>query len=508
MPQFSQRITIAVLTDIHYGAGSTIAQRRSEIADILLLRAVHRLNRLIHPDVTVILGDLVDDGASPDAPQRLAVLREILDKLISPHIVIPGNHDGDTDAFYRVFDRPEEMVDICGVRFLPFTDQGEPGYNASRGAHDIRRFRRARAGTAGPIVALQHVCLTPPNSTDSPYNYTNASEVIQAMSEAGVALSISGHHHTGAPLVRNETTAFVTAPSLCEAPFGFVTVTIEGDQVTLEQHQLAMPAHLGLVDRHVHTELAYCSENMSVERAIGLARDFALAGIGFSEHSGHLYFPQDRYWGGHWAPVGLAGARPEDLRAPAYFDLQRRYQADDVAFGIEADIDFKGNLLVRAEDHRRFDHILGSVHRIPSHRKPPAPRETIAAEFMVLLEQLLSYDIDVLAHPFRLFRLAKYQAPEELFRPVAELLRQHGTAAEINYHINEPPVEFIRTCLDLGVKFSLGGDAHNLYEIGEFADHLKLLADAGFDGDLSDILLPFRLQSKKRIAAATPSWYT
>ena len=70
MLQFSQKITIAVLTDVHYGAGSIIAQRRSEIADILLLRAVHRLNRLIHPDVTVVLGDLVDDGASPDTPQE------------------------------------------------------------------------------------------------------------------------------------------------------------------------------------------------------------------------------------------------------------------------------------------------------------------------------------------------------------------------------------------------------------------------------------------------------
>jgi histidinol phosphatase-like PHP family hydrolase len=508
MPQLSQKITIAVLTDVHYGAGSTIAQRRSEIADILLLRAVHRLNRLIHPDVTVVLGDLVDDGTSADAPQRLATLREILDKLISPHIVIPGNHDGDTHAFYRVFDRPEEIVDICGVRFLPFIDQEEPGYNASRCQGDIQRFRRARAGTKGPIVALQHVCLTPPNQTDSPYNYTNVPEIIQAMGDAGVELSISGHHHAGAPLVNNETTSFVTAPSLCESPFIFVTVTLDQGQVTMQRHQLAMPEHLGLVDRHVHTELAYCSENMSVERAIGLAKDFGLAGIGFSEHSGHLYFDQDRYWGGQWASAGLAGARPEDLRAPAYFDLQRRYQAENVAFGIEADIDFNGNLLVRAEDRRRFDHVLGSVHRIPSHRKPPAPCETIAAEFMVLLEQLLSHDVDVLAHPFRLFRLAKYQAPEELFRPVAELLRQHGTAAEINYHINKPPVEFIRMCLDLGVKFSLGGDAHNLYEVGEFADHLELLADAGFDGDLSDILLPFRLQSKKRIVAGTSSWYT
>jgi len=488
MLQFSQEITIAVLTDIHYGAGSSIAQRRPEIADILLLRAVHRLNRLIHPDVTVVLGDLVDDGASSDAPQRLAILREILDKLISPTIVIPGNHDGDTDAFYRVFDRPQEMVDICGVRFLPFIDQEEPGYNASRCQSDIQRLRRARADYTGPIVALQHVCLMPPNQTDSPYNYTNALEIIQAMGDAGVELSISGHHHAGAPLIKNETTSFATAPSLCEAPFLFVTVTLDQGRVTMERHQLAMPEHLGLVDRHVHTQLAYCSENMRVDRAIALAKDFGLAGIGFSEHSGQLYFDRDRYWGRRWAQVGLAGARDQDNRVPAYLDLKRSYQAEGVAFGVEADIDSHGNLILKPEDRCHFDHILGAIHRTPSLRRPPPPCETLEAEFMVLLERLLGHDIDVLAHPFRLFRRAGYAPPEKLFRPTAELLQQHDIAVEINYHINEPPIEFIRMCLDLDLKFSFGGDAHNLYEIGEFADHLKLLADAGFDGDLADIL--------------------
>ncbi|MCJ7550908.1 MAG: metallophosphoesterase [Anaerolineae bacterium] len=490
MAQFPQKITIAVLTDVHYGAGSTIAQRRSEIADILLLRAVHRLNRLIHPDITVVLGDLVDDGASPDTPQRLASVREILDVLISPHIVIPGNHDGDTDAFYRVFDRPEEIVDIGGVRFLPFIDQEEPGYNASRCRRDIQRLRRARAETTGPIVALQHVCLTPPNQTDSPYNYTNAPEIIEAMGDAGVELSISGHHHAGAPLVKNGTTSFVTAPSLCEAPFLFVTVTLDQGQVTLERHQLAMPEHLGLVDRHVHTQLAYCSEDMRVDRAIALAKDFGLAGIGFSEHSGQLYFDRDGYWDwwGQWAHVGLAGARDQDYRVPAYLDLKQRYQAEGVAFGVEADIDYHGNLILRPEDRSHFDHILGAIHRTPSLRRPPPPCETLEAEFMVLLERLLGHDIDVLAHLFRLFRRSGYGPPEKLFRPTAELLQQHDIAVEINYHTNEPPIEFIRMCLDLDVKFSFGGDAHNLYEIGEFADHLKLLTDAGFDGDLADIL--------------------
>ena len=37
--------------------------------------------------------------------------------------------------------------------------------------------------------------------------------------------------------------------------------------------------------------------------------------------------------------------------------------------------------------------------------------------------------------------------------------------------------------------FTFGSDAHNLYEIGEFAPHLELLRSVGSDGDLKDIML-------------------
>ena len=272
-------VTIAILTDIHYGDKTTMSQRRSDIADVLLLRAVHRLNRLIKPDVTVILGDLLDDGAAPVAPERLAELRGILDKLHCPFIVIPGNHDGDVSMFYEVVDRPTEIVDLAGVRFLPFIDPEAPGYNATREVFELERFQRARADFAGPIVALQHVCLVPPGRAAVPYNYTNALDIIDAMADAGVALSISGHHHAGAPLVRNATTSFVTAPALCEAPFALTTVTLArgavappSDAVSVTRHQLAMPVELGLIDRHVHTE---CADHLQLLSDIGFDGDLS-----------------------------------------------------------------------------------------------------------------------------------------------------------------------------------------------------------------------------------------
>jgi histidinol phosphatase-like PHP family hydrolase len=484
------RVTLAVLTDLHYGTPTALSARRSEIAHILLQRAVHRLNRLIRPDVTLVLGDLIDDGHSPKTPERLATLRETLDMLTSPWLAIPGNHDGDVERFYRVFDRPAEIADLAGVRFLPFIDPEEPGYNARRRPQDIDRFRQARAGYLGPVVALQHVCLAPPDRAEAPYNYTNAAEVIAAMGEAGVTVSISGHHHAGAAPVSTETTTFITAPALCESPFAFVTVTLAGEQVSVERHQLAMPEHLGLVDMHVHTELAYCSKNMNVETAIALARDFGLAGLGFSEHSGQLHFTAHDYWQGAALEAGIAGARAENDRMQAYLDLKQRYGGSGVAFGLEVDCDYRGELLLRPEDRHRVDHVLGSIHRTPSLTRPPPPLEVLERETMALLRRLLENRIDILAHPFRIFRGAGYAPPEHLFHPVALLLREYDVAAEISYHINTPPLAFVRICLEVGVKLAFGSDAHTLYEIGEFADHLKLLADAGFDGSLSDILVP------------------
>ena len=101
---------------------------------------------------------------------------------------------------------------------------------------------------------------------------------------------------------------------------------------------------------------------------------------------------------------------------------------------------------------------------------------------------LATNGIDILAHPFRVFRRDGLQVPAELFQPTATLLRQHHVAAEINFHTNEPSVDFVKLCLEQDVKVSFGSDTHQLYEVGEFALHLQLLKDIGFDGDLADVL--------------------
>ncbi|MDP6490618.1 MAG: hypothetical protein QGH42_10380 [Kiritimatiellia bacterium] len=43
------------------------------------------------------------------------------------------------------------------------------------------------------------------------------------------------------------------------------------DNNELERIRAGIPAGVKLVDNHVHTELAYCSEDMTVEKAIARA---------------------------------------------------------------------------------------------------------------------------------------------------------------------------------------------------------------------------------------------
>ncbi len=487
LKRLSMSVKIAIITDLHFSNNPVedCPLRKGELADVLLLRAVHRLNRWIQPDVTFIGGDLINDPGSPDAEDLLFFLKSSLELLESETVIIPGNHDLPPEVFYRTFDRPADMIEVKGVRFLPFLDPEEPGYNARREQRDLDRMRAARAGFDGQIVSLQHVPLFPPEADCSPFNYTNAPEIVKVMDECGIALSLSGHFHDGFAPLKWRNSTFITAPALCEAPFRFCVVELESDgSVKVETHQLSLPANTHLTDFHVHTRLAYCNENMKMPKALQLGQSFGLGAMGFAEHSSHLYFSRDAYdakkfyWDGINSP--LICDNTED-----YFSLYKMYANDFSYLGMEIDVDRGGVPVINPELYPRLDFRIGSVHYMKS-ILDAAKREN---EFMYLCNSMIKSGIDILAHPFRIFRRSGMEAPPHLFAPLAALLKENGVAAEINFHTNEPPLEFARQCLESGVTLAFGSDAHNLYEVGEFYPHLKLLEAAGFNGSFEDILL-------------------
>lgn len=472
-------LRIAAIADTHYAAGPLEAcgVRRTAIADILLTRAVRRLNRFIKPDLTVFLGDMLDDGSSPRSPEEHQRLCDIIGKLESPSIIIPGNRDGDIDQFYSVYPRPAEVLDINGVRVVTFIDAYEPGHNAHRSVADLNRMDTARAGFDGPVVTLQHVPLFAPGASASP----SADEVWAAFERNRYTLSISGHWHAGDDLVARGAGRAVIVPALCESPFAFSEITIDGDNVETKRHQLRLPEGLELIDYHVHTPFAYCSEDMDIALSIALAKEFNLAGLAFTEHSGQLHFERKLFWTGSFTREGLAGQEGRQERMADYLGMVRP-ACPPAYLGLELDAADSGIPIVEREVWDEIQIKVGSVHWLDELRKPEPEIDLNAAaeEMLGRLSRFLGCGIQILAHPLRVFRRwPDADLPAQLIPGIMALLREHNVAAEINFHVQMTSPEFMSACLESGVKMVFGSDSHSLFEVGEFAPHLDLLRQCG-----------------------------
>ncbi len=480
--------TFAVISDLHYGAPGSIAQRRGELAAILLRRAVERFNRFVQPQLVVLLGDLINDHEVSHAMDDLRELRAICDRLDCPYLAIPGNHDPAPDLFYTVMPRPEPVFDIGPARFVSFTDAEEPGWHARRNEQDLARLRGARSdGFAGPLVTLQHVPVMP-RGREMRYSYTNLDEVLAANAEGGVNVCLGGHVHQASPLVREGGTHHLAFEALCEAPHPYTLVTLEDDgQVTIERQTLAMPASYGLIDLHSHTHLAYCAEDVQIERSAAVAHATGLRGLALTEHSGHLYFNRGDFRSGRLCDGGIASAQSVDERVESFFQQVRQFAPPlPIYLGMEIDVDFRGQLIIRPDHAEALDWKVGAIHFLPADAQ--GSDEAFVAGFRDLTEKLCGSGIDALAHPFRIFRRQKRDVPQTLYPWLLDVLKRSGVAAEINFHTNEPHPSFVRMCLESGVPLTFGSDSHALWEVGEFFGHLRLLEQLGVHGDPSRYL--------------------
>jgi hypothetical protein len=459
-------VKIAVLADLHYRPGgigphnrnTAHPEERGDMGHVLWLRAIYRLNRLIRPDVVCVLGDLLDDGTGPDALEALQQLRGLFAHLKAPWIALPGNHDPAPEVFWSVFDRPADWMDFGGVRFLAFDDREEPGFCASRPEAYLERMAYARAGWRGAIVSLQHVPLFPEGACDSPFHYTNADTVIASMRRNGIELALSAHHHPGIdPIYTNDGLCFAAAPALCRAPFEMLVVELDpsrpaGEPVRIERHALAMDPRLRLTDRHIHTQLAYCAENVEARLNLDVGRAFGLAGIGLSEHADHLYMNRLGYFsfegirgGAIWsrspwtpdsclappqtristsrAPVQSPRHRPGRNRARGFRPLSRPPDRTvplacpggrirPRAGGDRGQLRLQRPAMLAARDREHFSYVIGAVHQISELWRSPRDPKRIQDDFLATLERFLQYDFQILAHPFRIFHRAESKYPK------------------------------------------------------------------------------------------------
>lgn len=487
-------MNLLVIADIHFappGRGNPVCpQRRCELGAELLRRTVDDASRRGGIDAIALLGDLIDNGQHEYAEGCLRRLRTELDEAAPgvPILAVFGNHDVKADLLFEVFDQRPGTFEICGYRFVTFADRYAEDAACTRSEMDRRRCRRLAREGSNPIVVLQHNPMNPPIAADYPYMLTNRDEVMRDYAEAGVMLAMSGHYHQGQAPSLADGVQYFTAPALCETPYRYALVTLQGQEATVEVRQLCCDDEYPLVDRHVHTEFAYCAQDVTAAGAIERARTFGLAGVSLIEHAPQLYCRENDYWsGGFIRRPGLWRSRKHS-RMAEFRRAVLPLRSDFVRVGMEVELDADGQVTLRRQDRDGLDLLVGAVHFLPEDVDSLGDAG-LAMAFMRTSEGLLEAGVDVLAHPWRFFGRTRQKAPTELYVPLADALAATGTAAEINFHGNAPDPAFFTICAERGVKIALGSDAHRLDEVGNFPAYVDMLRRIAGDGDISDLLM-------------------
>jgi histidinol phosphatase-like PHP family hydrolase len=486
-------LDILVLADLHY---TTLARRncpctarQAPLALMLVHKALARLRHEgITPGLILLLGDLVDDGDAPDARNDLARLAGELQRSGIRVLAVPGNHDGPPETVGQLFDSAPGLHLVDGYGFLLFHDTRVAGDHYTRAPEALAwPAEAARRHPGVPLIALQHNPLHPAIDSAYPYLLDNADAVRDAYAAAKVTASFSGHFHRGQPLHEHQGVPYAIVPALAEAPYTFLHLRLDGGRVEATTHALQVEVP-GLCDVHCHTEFAYCATTVAAGVNTLLAERLGLHRICLTEHAFHLYFPKEIAWTYNWQrDRSLADAvwtrDPRRGRMAAYRSFADAQRGPNVRIGLEVDLMAGGELLLHPGDAAGWDLLVGAIHEIDILKRSETPQAEMERLFLRDLERLLTFPIQVLAHPFRIFTRHKMAKPAHLYRTVARKLADAGIAAEINFHTNQPEPDFIRACLDAGTRIALGSDAHSLEEVADFHPHIRILREAGLAVD-------------------------
>lgn len=501
-------LTLLVLSDTHLleatQAPLPAPSRKCTLGRELLERAVRDAQRRGGFDAVAVMGDMTEDGTAPGAERDLAALEQTLYEMAGdvPRLVIPGNHDPDPDVVLSVFDDLPGLHEIGGYRFFTFVDRWDEEDVGRRPPEQMERFRRVAAGSSdSPLIVLQHNPLHPPIEEEYPFILARREEVMDAYSEAGVLLSLSAHYHPGQELSESGGVRYWTSPALCESPFRYALIHMHGTDVRVEEVALRLPETAALRDVHAHTHYAYCAENVTPEEVIRRAKLFGLAGQCLTEHADQLFLTEKEHRSGlvyedpdYWNRE----LPPQARRMPTYRREMEPLRDDFVKLGMEIELDLEGRPAIPPRERTGWDLQLGAVHWLPEDLGAHT-RGEINRGYMENLRALLEADIDVLAHPFRYFHARELTPPRDLYETIVDLLVESDTAAEMNFHHNEPDPEFFALCIERGVKIAPGSDAHRLSEVADFHPHLELIRRAAGRQDVSDLLFDRPWRTDHRI---------
>lgn len=184
------------ISDVHFGPPHV-----PELAEALLGFAESR-----RPDLVALSGDLTQRAR----PEQFQEARRFVDRMPAPTVVVPGNHDV---PMYRFWER---LFSPFGAYRRHFSEELEPSYTDDElfviginTAHNLtikggriplpRLLEVAGLLEVAPTNALKvvvaHHAVVPPPRFGSQSVLHNSWEAMEAFSEAGVDLVLSGHEH-------------------------------------------------------------------------------------------------------------------------------------------------------------------------------------------------------------------------------------------------------------------------------------------------------------------------
>jgi histidinol phosphatase-like PHP family hydrolase len=479
-----ESLTILAMTDQHYlwrlRDGHPEPSPVYRLGLEWTVRAIREACRVSAPDAIVLLGDLLEDGAAPEAESDAAALASAVHETGLPVILAPGNHDMEAARLLRIFGDYAGAHRLKGYLLYSFADPYAADNTCTRPPESIGRF--LNEPSSEPVIAIQHSPIYPSvDSSEYPYMPGNVPEIIESYRRKNVLLSLSGHFHAGQTPVQTQGTTYLTCASLISPPFPFYLIRVQGRDVEIERRQLQLDPGLGLTDGHVHTHFGYCAVDVHPVPVRERIKLLGLKGAACVEHAGQLYLPADDFWNRVHVenPDAIPQARKlRKDRMAAFRSAMAAFRSASLGIGLEVECDRDGKLNLLEEDRSGWDVLIGAIHWLPSNLPAGTPAK-FAASFMTVTEQLASQGVHAIAHPFRVFQSARIPVPVELYRPLARLLKDHNVAAEVNFHYNDPDPRFFRICSEEGTRIVLGSDSHLLSEVGDLQPHLRLLQRIG-----------------------------
>jgi histidinol phosphatase-like PHP family hydrolase len=485
-------LRLLVLCDIHYATGPSSGEGGVDraLGRELVHRAVIDARRRGGFDAIVLPGDLVDDRYSESPDVDLHALADTLSEVApeTPRLVVPGNHDPQGRKTLALLGAQPGLRTIGGYRCVSLVDGYDLQDRCTRPEAMLELLEdKARSSVGGPLIAIQHNPMDPPIDSDYPYMLTNRQKVMEQYGRAGVVVSISGHYHPGQELHSVDGVHYFTGPSLVDAPHRYSLVSVNGREVRAESPSLALPAELRLVDSHVHTEFAYCRQDVSAADAVDRACRMNLGGLVLAEHAPQLYCTPEDFWMGrhiHEPAVWRAGVAS---RMDVYRQSMVAFRGGGVRLGLEVELDGDGQLTCRDADRDWADVLIGAIHWLARDAGRQRSGE-FDESFLATCRGLCEAGVDVLAHPLRPYSSQHRPWPTHLYGELADLLSATGTAVELNLHKAEPDAAFFAECVRRGVPVALASDAHATWQVGLLNRHLAILDEVRDGRAWSDLL--------------------